>query len=68
MKQEASLPQHNYLAKIEAMWQTGALPREVGLHQISVAHDDWCGIFEGKRCCCDPDIQLKFSLAGHADN
>ena len=30
--------------------------------------DDWCAIFEGKRCDCDPDIKLKFSLGGYADN
>ena len=67
MKQ-ASVPQHNYLTKIHQMWQIGALPREVGYHQVSVYHDDWCGIFQGQRCNCDPDIKLKFSLAGHAHN
>jgi hypothetical protein len=61
-KQEASLP--NYVTKIHQMWQTGALPRTAGYHQFTVWHDDDCGIFAGKRCDCDPDITLKFSLDG----
>jgi hypothetical protein len=68
MKHDASHPQHNYVIKMQRMWETGALPRDAGYHQLSVSHDEWCGIFMGKRCHCDPDIQLKFSLPGHGDN
>jgi hypothetical protein len=50
------------------MWRSGAIPRTVGLHQVSVAHDDWCGIFEGARCNCDPDIALKWSQPASAQN
>jgi hypothetical protein len=64
MKRTQHPPQHNYIAKIHAMWRTGALPREIGLHMLDVAHDDWCAMFEGKRCDCDPDISLKYSLTG----
>jgi hypothetical protein len=53
--------QHNYLRKIQFMWRSGAIPRHVGVHQVSVSHDAWCGIFEGARCNCDPDIALKWS-------
>jgi hypothetical protein len=63
-----STPQHNYLTKMQQMWQRGTLPREAGYHQIAVAHDDWCDIFHGQRCNCDPEITLKFSLAGQSDN
>jgi len=49
------------------MWATGALPRTAGYHQITVWHDDDCGIFVGKRCDCNPDIKLRFSLDGHAN-
>ena len=31
MKQDASVPQHHYITKLHRLWQTGALPREVGL-------------------------------------
>ena len=59
---------HNYLVKIRKMWETGELPRTAGYHQIAVYHDDFCGVFEGKRCDCDPDVSLTWSLPGHADN
>jgi hypothetical protein len=64
----ASVPQHNYVTKLHRLWQTGALPRDAGYHEISVAHDDWCGIFQDQRCDCDPDITFTGSLAGQADN
>ena len=63
-----SAPQHNYLAKMHRMWQTGALPREAGYHQVAVAHDDWCGIFQGQRCNCGPDITVKWSQPAAAQN
>jgi hypothetical protein len=65
---DKKVPQHNYLRKLQFMWRSGAIPRTVGLHQVSVAHDDWCGIFEGARCNCDPDIALKWSQPASAQN
>ena len=62
LKQSKRHMRHNYLQKLHHLWRTGALPRDAGLHLIDVAHDDWCGIFDGKRCNCDPDIKLKRSL------
>jgi len=66
-KREANVQKHNYITKIHRMWQTGALPRTAGYHQLTVWHDDNCGIFAGKRCNCDPDIRLRFSLDGHTN-
>jgi len=60
-----TIPQHNYVRKIQQMWRSGALPRHVGYHEVRVLHDDWCGIWTGQRCDCDPDIRLKFSLSGN---
>jgi hypothetical protein len=51
-------PPHHYLTKLHQMWASGALPREAGLHMVTIYHDDWCGIFAGTRCNCDPDITL----------
>ena len=67
MKRDTTVPHHNYVTKIRQMWATGTLPRTAGYHQISVYHDDECGIFAGKRCDCDPDIKLRFSLDSHAN-
>ena len=27
-----------------------------GVHIAHVAHDDWCGIWSGRECDCDPDV------------
>jgi hypothetical protein len=59
---------HNYLRKLRFMWRTGAVPRSAGLHQVSVSHDDWCGVFQGKRCHCDPDIRLQWSQTAAAQH
>jgi hypothetical protein len=69
MKRRAkTIPQHNYLRKLQLLWRTGAIPRTVGLHQIDVAHDNWCTIFEGRRCNCNPDVTLKWSQPTAAQN
>ncbi len=49
---------HNYEKKLEKLRKSGVLPK-VGLSQINIAHDDWCGIYKSKRCNCDPDVSLK---------
>ena len=61
------VPEHNYLRKIAFMAKTGALPRDVGFHQVSVYHDDWCGVWKQQRCNCDPDVRLKYSVPGNAN-
>jgi hypothetical protein len=61
-------PQHNYVRKIEYLWRTGAIPREGGLHLLTVWHDDWCGVYQGKRCNCNPDIRLAWSQLDAARN
>ena len=52
-----TIPQ--YVRKLLYLQRIGALPREMGLHLVTVYHDDWCGIYQGKPCNCDPDIRLK---------
>lgn len=49
----------NYQAKIEAAIASGKIlirPGEV--QDVQVAHDDWCGSFQGKPCNCDPEIRV----------
>jgi hypothetical protein len=59
--------QHNYVKKILLLIEAGLLPIEVGLQEIDIRHDDWCGIFQGKRCACDPDITRR-PTAAHASH
>lgn len=64
MKRSKSPKLPNYMRKINHLWNTGALPRGVGLHMVDVFHDSWCRIYQGKRCNCDPDIALKATMPG----
>jgi hypothetical protein len=64
MKHSKPPKQPNYAQKLQYRWRIGALPRAVGLHMVTIWHDDWCGIYQGKACNCDPDITLKATLPG----
>jgi hypothetical protein len=57
----------NYVTKIAAMQDAGTLPR-VGVAQIEVFHDDWCGVFQSQRCDCDPEVRLKYALPDAVKN
>jgi len=50
--------EHNYMRKLAAMIQAGTVPCTIGVQEISVYHDAWCGIYRGKRCNCDPEIEI----------
>lgn len=53
---------HNYLKKIERMVASGELTPTVGLNDLTVAHDDWCLVFSGRECNCDPDITFRAGI------
>lgn len=47
---------HNYMKKIlNVMTSPHHQQREGGNH-IIVAHDKWCGVYNGNLCNCDPEI------------
>lgn len=31
-----------------------------GFHRVTVRHDEWCAIWKGGICNCDPEIDLPF--------
>ena len=64
MKQGNKVAPHNYVRKLAQLTRTGALPRDTGLHLVTICHDDWCGIWQQARCNCDPDIRLKATVPG----
>lgn len=48
----------NYLP--DALDLASRLARERGpgtISQITISHDDWCSIFQGAPCDCDPDVR-----------
>jgi hypothetical protein len=68
MEKRHSVAEPNYVRKIRHMARCGLLPLSGGYHEVTVDHDDWCGHWQGKRCNCNPDVRLKFSLPAAADN
>ena len=63
MKRPQPPAEPNYLRKLRYLWCAGRLPR-VGLHLIDILHDDWCSVFAGWCCDCDPTIRLKGTVPG----
>ena len=63
-----SISEPNYLKKLRYLHRIGAIPREVGVHQVSIFHDDWCGIWQQRRCNCEPDIRLQWSQPAAVNN
>ncbi len=51
-------PGGNYLKPaLEIGWTLKDLGRRVSI--IDVRHDDWCGIFKGTPCDCQPELEMK---------
>ena len=46
---------HNYYKKLIKLLDEGKMPRGC-LSQVDVYHDDWCRIYRGGYCNCEPDI------------
>jgi hypothetical protein len=49
---------HNYMKKFMKLQRKGKLPK-IGLAQVDIYHDDWCGIYRGGYCNCHPVIKLR---------
>jgi hypothetical protein len=54
---------HNYLKKISRRVAEGTWPEFVGLGDLFIEHDDFCLIFHGGECNCDPFITLTTGLS-----
>jgi len=48
---------HNYQKKLFRMLGEIKLEPKAKYHTI-IKHSGWCGIFKGKRCNCDPVIEI----------
>jgi len=50
----------NYLPKILKLQAAGKMPPGVLSHAV-ILHDQWCAIYQGRSCDCNPDVSI------HAD-
>lgn len=53
---DPDLKRHAYMRKIFAMQARGEIPP--GVHSITAAHDETCGVWKDEYCDCDPEIRL----------
>jgi hypothetical protein len=49
---------HNYYRKLMELQRRGRIPA-ASLAEVDICHDDWCGVYEGNYCDCDPDVRLR---------
>jgi hypothetical protein len=49
---------HNYMKKLLELREQGKLPTE-GVSDVFIFHGDWCGIYRGRRCNCQPIIEVR---------
>ena len=52
------LQRHNYFQKLQVLIAAGVTGKVGVLSQTRIYHDDWCAIFRGGYCNCDPDIEV----------
>jgi hypothetical protein len=53
------MKEHNHVKKLKRFIASGRILVMAGtVSLVDVAHDDWCRIFKGKRCNCDPEIRV----------
>ena len=48
----------NYLAKLRRLIREGKIPPG-STNLVTVAHDDWCAVFRGEACNCNPDVSIR---------
>ena len=55
----SSQPEGNYHAKVMELAKNNPGLFQLGkITHVNVAHDDWCDVYEGRACNCNPDVKL----------
>jgi hypothetical protein len=49
---------HNYMKKLMELYRQGKVPQAGQPMMTDVCHDDWCAIYRGRYCNCDPEIRF----------
>lgn len=49
---------HEYMRRIEKAIENGIMPSKAVVANALISHDLDCGIFNGKECNCDPNIEV----------
>jgi hypothetical protein len=49
---------HNYWPKLVELVEQGKVPPG-SVNEVDICHDDWCRIYRGGYCNCEPEIRLR---------
>jgi hypothetical protein len=49
---------HNYQRKVMELIEQGKVPPGC-VREVDIYHDDWCRIYRGGYCNCDPVVRLR---------
>jgi hypothetical protein len=49
---------HNYYEKLMRLIERSELPPG-RITEVNVYHDDWCRVYRGGYCDCDPEVELR---------
>ena len=49
---------HNYFPKVMELIERGEVP-PARVSEVDIYHDDWCRIYRGGYCNCDPEVKLR---------
>lgn len=49
---------HNYYQKLMKLLEEGKVPRGC-ISGVDVYHDNWCRIYHGGYCNCEPEIERR---------
>jgi len=49
---------HNYEKKLWRLYELGLIPA-ASVNLVDIYHDDWCDIYRGGRCNCDPHSHVR---------
>ena len=50
--------EHNYQKEVERIGREIASKGLTGLYHVMVSHDDWCSIYDGGTCDCNPEVKM----------
>jgi hypothetical protein len=55
---DGNVKEHNYIPKLLQMISAGKFPRGKR-RDVEILYDDWCRIFQGEACNCNPIVQAR---------
>ena len=63
---KAIIAKGNYAAKLLALGELGLIGEPGKVQEVDIYHDDWCGVYRGQPCNCNPEIKVRPDKGGQS--